>query len=276
MCGNENLHGVVFATTMWDKFAPELVSEAFDRHQDLRRRIYEEMGDNGAQIVPLTAGAADAVDVVEHILRRKSRITLDFQRQLVDEDRPLHETEVGKVLFTIPSDVLYQRRDAIDKAQQAIVADVKEQDKASTAKRGIAMRSILTELESVTESDAQMQLKLSKVRDDWEKKLQAEREALERAARTTEELFTIKTKALENLHRQNRSFVPRKPAMATEMALVDDLEQLGRQEELIMWRKSQRLETRHAHRGEGSGTLAAIGATLAVGQLIATMACAVM
>jgi hypothetical protein len=276
MCGDLGLHGVVFATTMWDKFAPELVSEAFKRHQELRKRIYEEMGDNGGQIVALTAGVADAVEIVEQIVRRKSRMTLVFQRQLIDEDRPLHKTDVGKVLLATPSNWYAERQDVINKAQEAILTDVQTQNKAARGERNIAMKSMLTDLDSGTERSAQMQRKMSKIRDDWEKKLRSDREALNQASRTTQELFTIKTKALEDLHRQDRSHVPTGLSISTEMALVEDLEQLGRQEEVIMWRQSQRLETRHAHRGGPSSIFGVIGATLAAGQLIAAMACTVM
>ena len=276
MCGNRSLHGVVFATTMWDKFAPEFILKAFKRHEELRKRIHEEMGDNGGQIVALTAGAADALKVVEQIIRRNSRMTLEFQRQLVDEGLELQETDVGKILFARPSDRYAEHQEAINKAQEAILADACAQGAASTANRDFAMKSMLNDLDAGTERSTQMQQKLSKIRDDWDKKLQAEREALDQAARTTQELFTIKTKALEDLHRQDRSHVPPGPSTPTEMALVGDLERLGRQEEVIMWRKSQRLETRHTNRVSPTSTFGVIGASLAVGQLIATMACTVM
>jgi hypothetical protein len=276
MCGDLSLHGVVFATTMWDKFAPELVSEAFERHEDLRRRINQEMGDNGGHIVALTAGAADAVEVVEQIVRRKSRITLEFQRQLIEEDRPLHETDVGKVLLATLSDWSDGCRDAMNKAQEAILTDVQAQNLAARSERNITMKGVLADLDAETEKSAQIRCDMSNIRNDWEKRLRADSEALDQATRTTQELFTIKTKALEELNQESRSLVPTRLSKSTQLALVEDLEQLGRQEEIIMWRKSQRLETKHAHPGGLSSAFGVVGTTLALGQLIAAMSCAVM
>lgn len=278
MCGDQSLHGVVFATTMWDKVAPDLVSEAFQRHEELQTRIYNEMGETGSRIVALTAGASDAIELVEEIIRRKSRLTLAFQRQLVDEDRRLHETDVGKVLSARPNDWLAARQSAIDRAQQAILEDLQTR-KDSVADRNGAMRDVLTDLANNLESSAQMQRNLSQIRDDWEKKMRADREALTQASSTTQKLLDVKTKALEDLYRKggDRVHIDGRLDERTEATLVEDLERLGRQEEAITWKTSQRLETKHSHtHGAASSTFGVIGASIAVGQLIATMACVVM
>jgi hypothetical protein len=276
MCGDQNLRDVVIATTMWDKVAPEYVSQAFARHEELRKRIHRDMGDHGGRMVALTAGSSDAIGVVEQIIRQEARMTLAFQRQLVEEDRPLHETDVGRILFDIPHNGCSEHEEAFREVQETMLKSVQTQTEGKTCDRKSVLSQISTELNAGSDGRERMQRNLSKIRVEWEQKLKADREALEQASLQTQERFAIKNKTLQDLHRQQQSGLAMGSVTETEMTLVKDLEDLGRREEVIVWRSTRRLDRRHAHGSATSSTFGVIGASLAVGQLIATMACTVM
>lgn len=98
MCGADNYHGVTMATTFWDKV--DDFDKAHDDQRELLRNpnFWKDFADGRCTIRSLTAGKTSAIELVTAIAQSNKRLTLTMQRQLVDEDLRIHQTDAGKVL----------------------------------------------------------------------------------------------------------------------------------------------------------------------------------
>jgi hypothetical protein len=100
LVGEENYHGVIVATTRWDEIAAEQIRTATKREKELRLKVGDIVEGDGS-LVSLSAGRIDAMKIIGHFATRgpDNRLTLAFQRQLVDEGLAIHETDAGRLLF---------------------------------------------------------------------------------------------------------------------------------------------------------------------------------
>lgn len=274
ICGDQNLRNVVIATTMWDRLAAEHVSTAFARHEQLRKKINGEIGAHGGMIVALKADDNAAIELVEQIVRQNSRTTLAFQTQLVDQDIPLDETDAGRILFGCSGNYYDKYGKAIDKTHGVILGTIQAEQAADFRRRDLAIKRLTGEMIPLDERQKRMELKMSEIRVEWEARLKKDNEALAKASRINRELFDTKMAALKNLHCSEKRDIPLEDIAVTKAALVEDLEELGREKEYIMWKQTRSLDNRRGT--SNSTTFGVVGASLAVGQLVATMACIVM
>jgi ribosomal protein L17 len=86
--------------TRWDEIATEQITTATRREKELRGKVDDIVG-KGGRMVSLSAGRIDAMKIIGHLANRgpETRLSLAFQRQLVDEGLAIHETDAGKLLF---------------------------------------------------------------------------------------------------------------------------------------------------------------------------------
>lgn len=120
LCGVEGLGNVVLATTMWD-----IVDRAAgeEREQLLLTSMKDYWGESklsrsskahsqmvqantpsivvqqGSKVFRQDRGAQSATEIVDYLVRRKRTVVLELQRELVDNNKYLHETEAGKVIL---------------------------------------------------------------------------------------------------------------------------------------------------------------------------------
>lgn len=276
MCGNHNLDGVIIATTMWDAVAPQQVQRAFERHEMLRDKIRRDMAGDGGRIVALTTGESAAIETVKHIVRRDQRMILDFQWQLVDEERVLGATDVGKTLFGIKQRSSPDLHKMLDDTETSLVKNI-ERKRAGTGYLNVLGDGVFSDTQQRCEKTRRLNQRLSALRCEWEEKLGAERRILEEALRKNEQIFEARSKALEDLYEQDQQILPLNSLSTAEKSLTKELDDLRRFREVIQVRESRRLDRRFVDDGSSSKRLGLLGAGLAAGQLVATMiACNVM
>jgi myosin heavy subunit len=119
MCGEEALRNVFFVTTMWDHVNPKL---AVGREKELATRdeFFKPMLQCGAKMYRHDKTAASAQDIVSRlVLGIKDHMTLQLQRELVDDHLCIADTAAGKELL-----VEYE---VLVKKQQAELHEVKQQ-----------------------------------------------------------------------------------------------------------------------------------------------------
>ncbi|KAH7094265.1 P-loop containing nucleoside triphosphate hydrolase protein [Paraphoma chrysanthemicola] len=276
ICGDQNIRGVIVATTMWDQLEPDMIATAFSRHEKLRKKILDELGDNGARIVALSDGRAAALELVEHFVREGSRMMLAFQHQLMKRNATLLSTDVGKLLAKEWQGQFSHYRDAIESAQSSITAVIEDRkSEGRSTVRDIIDNAMMDSMEPMQKRLEAMKEDIISIRQSWEKKLIADRKALERASRENEDSIQIRQRALEELFRSEQ--LSRQPEVAhqLEASLVGEIDDLGHRGTMIMSRQRNRLDRRWTPIKGPSGAMEILGAGLAVGQIVA-MACVVM
>ncbi|KAF2690596.1 hypothetical protein K458DRAFT_398613 [Lentithecium fluviatile CBS 122367] len=209
MVGESNYHGVILATTRWDEIAPEQMHLASQREQQLRTKGADIL-QKGGRVVSLSAGRHDAMRIVAHVAgrRRDERLTLAFQRQLVDEGRAIYETDVGRVLFEqLETD--HQQLQGRVEGSQAEILKLIESGKQDHLTEVLEFQTETTNSLKPLEDDIErMRKRMNDIREQWEERLRKEKDALAEAEKESEEKIKQKSEELTRLHAQLRSPSP--------------------------------------------------------------------
>ena len=96
LCGDSALDKVILATTMWNRVEEK---EGTGRESDLRGILWKRMINQGSTMFRFTRTHESAWEIVHHILQpRILPLSLLIQRELVDFQKRLPETEAGQCL----------------------------------------------------------------------------------------------------------------------------------------------------------------------------------
>lgn len=292
ICGQEAFCGTVVATTMWDQVPIGEREIALNRHQQLKNGVFSDVVAHRGYLYPLMSAQSDAQAIVRHIMEKGLRLTLTLQKELVNEDLRLQETTAGKILVggllqslasiqrsiddedlqkkTIPEALHADRRDLKNTWDQRIkrdhvalrwstqtyqsyedrLQDVRNHLKASSRHSGKSQRTLAPQIGHTQECE----------------------EATELPATTVS--TTPTHTAVPSLSSSAFNAASTAPH---DTAIMLELDELKRQYESIMYNQRPRLNWRRssAH-GRGTAAFGVVGTGLAVGQLVAAMACTVM
>ncbi|KIW20697.1 hypothetical protein PV08_01274 [Exophiala spinifera] len=145
LCGESAFGHVVLATTMWSEM--ERNGEADVAHQrlsELQSTYWADMIELGSMVARHIGQRSSAREMVRMLMERatSSLVTLDIQRQLVDEGKTLAETEAGKLILADISATRknYDRERA--ELQESLDEAQREEDEEGT-------ESIISELSAI-------------------------------------------------------------------------------------------------------------------------------
>lgn len=264
MCGEENYHGIVIATTRWDEIAPEQMASASKRQQDLRERAWGDIFKGGGYIVALSAARIDAMNIIRHIVCKNYRLTLAFQRQIVDEERPIYETDAGKVIFDTLEDYEEQFQGTLNHSGATMGDSITACHTAGAREANEAMGNVTNNMRLLQEDLERMKKRVRDVRAEWDIKLQEDAAALVEASKANAERLKRKEAELGFL-RRNRSIPTR-----SELCLKEEVQMLENERGEIAVKKTHKLHERR------TTAIGIVGASLALAQLAAACACIVM
>ncbi|KAF1960059.1 hypothetical protein CC80DRAFT_532608 [Byssothecium circinans] len=206
LIGDENFPGVVLATTRWDIVRAEDMHIATERQKELYEGVWSDIIKGGGKSLSISAGRADALRIISHFIEnsRHGRLTLAFQRQLVEEGIQLHKTDVGKVLFDqLEQDYTKLEKRLMDKEEKI---KKKIHDGASNSSETREWReNMLNSMQPLQGDMHQMRKSLMEVREDWVKKLQQDAISVERLLRENKERLSEKQEKLSRLQGYFRS-----------------------------------------------------------------------
>jgi len=99
LCGDGPLSSVVLATTMWDMASP---NAAIERERELKEQsqLWKRMIDHGSCVFRHDKGKSSALKIIKYLMKRKKPVTLDIQREMVDQNLELVDTGAGGALAT--------------------------------------------------------------------------------------------------------------------------------------------------------------------------------
>ena len=109
LCGDSALDKVILATTMWDVVREK---EGAERELDLRGMFWKKMISQGSTMFRFTGTYESAWEIVHHILQPRSlSLTLLIQRELIDLQKLLPETEAGRCLREALEQILEKQKE---------------------------------------------------------------------------------------------------------------------------------------------------------------------
>ncbi|KAG6918825.1 hypothetical protein DXG01_011228 [Tephrocybe rancida] len=114
LCGPVASRKVVLVTTMWDKVKPD---EGEMRERELRSEYWDKMLADGSVIhrAGISGDQASAQDTVDYLLAKEAYYPLQIQRELVEINKTLQETEAGRHLSQMLKDSLRKYEDKASK-----------------------------------------------------------------------------------------------------------------------------------------------------------------
>lgn len=162
LCGEENLSVVWLTTTMWGLVSPE---RGLAREQELTSTDQFWGGLIGSKVCRHQNSETSAFAIVDHIIAQHQPMALSIQRQMVDEQRDVDQTDAGR----------YLRRNVIreqEKVQNRLARgtqELKEKLDAHEAAEAEEVRERLRgyqqKLEEKTKSLTTMKLDMDKLRE---------------------------------------------------------------------------------------------------------------
>ncbi|KAF2642477.1 hypothetical protein P280DRAFT_396530 [Massarina eburnea CBS 473.64] len=287
LCGEETYNGIILVTTRWDEVRLDQMKLASQREQELRINSWSDVLKKGGRIVSLTAGRADALKIISHIVIENLQLTLRLQRQLVDEEMALEETDVGKVICESLSERWRDARQATEPFEEAIKENTSPQRDTESGK---LEREALSSCASAVEYEEEvkpMRAKLSEIRQKWESNNKKEVEVLDEAARSNEQKLANRMEKLSRIqcYRSRRRALSSNASRSSstpggssvlEASLLEQIEELNRELEILNAWKRQRLDKRVVRHSKRNAVFSVVGTGLALGQLIAAISCTVM
>jgi hypothetical protein len=261
MLGESNYCGVVLATTRWDELAYDQLRTAEGRHQELSEKFWADIKEQGGQILRLTAGRNDAMNIVRHIVNKDRRITLAFQRELMETKLPLCMTGPGIILFEPTTKEYENLQEQLSNVEDTLSTVIASDSASSIAELRTYQEQIVRNLSPLEENIRGMKQNIEDVRKNWDAVLQRDAECIEEELSSSVKVLEEKEAALLIAQESSNSLsIP-------ETWLVEEVGQARRKRDDILIARRQQLTSR---------ALSVIGTGIAVGQLIAAMACTVM
>ncbi|KAF2110122.1 P-loop containing nucleoside triphosphate hydrolase protein [Lophiotrema nucula] len=270
MCGEGVYCGIVIATTRWDEVAPEQLDATFERQQELCKKHWTDIIENDGLVVELSSPRYHALEIIKRIVRKDRRFVFNFQRQLIEEAQPLHLTDAGKILFEPQFGDYTRLQNQLAEAQNRF-------DEALASKYAKDQQDAKQAIEQVTksltplEADIQrMQHRTEEIQKQWEDKLRKDKESLRQAYKIKKEQLELKKDELAQAQSNLTTPVRR------ERKIQEEVDELEREKGEIYIRSRQKLSSRSTETGRKVKIMSVVGTSLAVGQLVAAMACTVM
>ncbi len=97
LCGTNGLENVVIVTTKWNLMVDK-IGVAREREEELQSDYLKPMLSSGAEYARDDGTSKSSRAILRKILHKNRAFYLDFQREIVDEGKPLSEIEAGRVL----------------------------------------------------------------------------------------------------------------------------------------------------------------------------------
>ncbi|KAF5849063.1 hypothetical protein GGP41_005978 [Bipolaris sorokiniana] len=94
LCGEDTLASVVLATTMWDQVG-EYAGKERERQLKNEPQLWKKMIDHGSKVYRHDNGKTSAAKIINYLIARKRPVTLDIQREMVDQAKDLVDTGAG-------------------------------------------------------------------------------------------------------------------------------------------------------------------------------------
>ncbi|PPR03423.1 hypothetical protein CVT24_012692 [Panaeolus cyanescens] len=98
LCGSPSLNNVLIVTSLWDEIKPEFLQETEEREKQLESKYWSSLTKHGSRIVRHNGTQASAQSIISKI--RPVKLDLKIQCEIVNQNKTLAQTTVGKTIYT--------------------------------------------------------------------------------------------------------------------------------------------------------------------------------
>lgn len=164
LCGTDPMKNVIITSTFWSRI-PESEAVAHEEELTKKPQFWGDMIDHGAQVKRFSGARQSALDILLS-LSGKTTVTLTLQRELVDEAKPIADTQAGNAVNEELCALGRKYSDEIKQLQQETAEALAEKD---------------DELHKILEKERQkMERKLDRIHSDQELLRKERREEIRR------------------------------------------------------------------------------------------------
>jgi len=128
LCGDGPLASVVLATTMWDMATQDA---AIKREKELQEmpQLWKRIIDHGSRVFRHDKNEVSALQIINYLIKRKRPVTLDIQREMVDEKLELVDTGAGSALASTMHTLIKLYEEKLKKLEQELKEARKQNNK---------------------------------------------------------------------------------------------------------------------------------------------------
>ena len=124
LCGKHALGNIILTTTMWDKIDQKMGEE---REKELREEYWKSMIKQGSTTIRYGNTRNSAWEILDKVLQSgHNRHAVLLQKQMVELEMQLNETDAGRTLYTVLEALFKKRQDALDEIRAATGAQKDE------------------------------------------------------------------------------------------------------------------------------------------------------
>ncbi|KAF2745783.1 hypothetical protein M011DRAFT_446330 [Sporormia fimetaria CBS 119925] len=190
LCGNDGLASVVLATTMWSGI--NAAAEA-DREAELLKTptFWKEMIERGSKVFRHDRGRKTASDIVSYLIQKRRPVTLDIQKEMVDQKKKLVDTGAG--------------------------AEVATEVERKATKWSSELSDIKKEIqEAIDARDTKYRAELEAAKEDLTRKIAREQEAARKLQADSEQLHEQMKREYEEKYRKMMDMLAEKDRLLEE------------------------------------------------------------
>lgn len=99
LCGDTNLRSVVLVTTMWDQMDRK-TGENREARLKQDTNPWASNISHGSKVLRQDNKKVSGLEILRYLIGRRTKVTLNIQRELVEENKALNETEAGHAFVT--------------------------------------------------------------------------------------------------------------------------------------------------------------------------------
>lgn len=182
LCGDQPMKNVVIASTFWGAIEDD---KAVAHEAELMGKddFWGDMISHGAQVKRFAGTKQSALDILMSFAS-KATVTLDIQRELVDEDKPLGETAAGNAV----NEELHR----LEAKYLAELGRIQQETAAALAEKDVQYENILKK------ERERMEQKLNRLHNDQELLRQERREEIRRIETENQRRFSLLKKEYDS------------------------------------------------------------------------------
>ena len=193
LCGEQGLGSVVLATTMWS-LCP--AADARRREDQLvnQNDLWKFLVGRGARVFRQDDGAVSGQKIIDYLINRAQPVTLDIQREMVDQGLKLAETGAGREV----QEELERLKEKHEKEMREIRQEMEEAIKEKDEERQEELREYRAQIDRQMREAAEQTKQLEASRE------QLRREMKEQHSREIEQLRNEIARRQQELERTSR------------------------------------------------------------------------
>ncbi|KAM0452516.1 hypothetical protein ACHAPV_009551 [Trichoderma viride] len=178
LCGKDSLPCVVLGTTMWNK-SNLLLDENREKELLDRPDFWADMVNQGSQVFRHDNGEESATTIMEYILGKRHRVTLDIQKEMAS-GKTLDETGAGREVQTDMMALTKKHEQELNTLRQELQEAKDTQDSSAIAEINHLRTELAAKIRSDEEARKSMQVDMETLRAEREQELQRQRDEAHR------------------------------------------------------------------------------------------------